>query len=231
MGIAAFNQALKNANVSRNPRYNAAVKRVGMRIAHVANARVHNWDFKVIQDDKQMNAFALPGGKVAVYTGIMPIAQTDAGLATVMAHEIAHVVARHGGERMSAGMLAQLGETAVSTMMSGKNPKTYKAVMQAYGLGANIGVIMPFGRSQESEADRIGLIYMAKAGYDPREALAFWQRMSDASKGKRRSSEFLSTHPSYGTRTKNLRRWMPQAMVYYNRANKAPNNRVIEGGS
>lgn len=227
MGLTAFKEILKNEQISTNQSYNNSVTRIGQRIAAVSDTQNYKWDFKVIEDDEQINAFALPGGKVAVYTGILPVAETDAGLATVMAHEIAHVAARHGGERVSTGILAQLGAVGVGAAMSGSDPFVYEAVMQAYGLGANVGVLLPFSRSQESEADRIGLVYMAKAGYDPREAVAFWQRMDEAVKGNPQPPEFLSTHPGYGTRIRNLQQWLPEAMVYYNSSSKAPNNPII----
>jgi predicted Zn-dependent protease len=226
MGLTAFKEVLKNEQISTNQSYNTAVTRVGQRIAAVSDTQNYKWDFKVIEDDEQINAFALPGGKVAVYTGILPVAETDAGLATVMAHEVAHVAARHGGERVSTGILAQLGAVGVGAAMGGSDPFVYEAVMQAYGLGANVGVLLPFSRSQESEADRIGLVYMAKAGYDPREAVAFWQRMDEAVKGNPQPPEFLSTHPGYGTRIRNLQQWLPEAMVYYNSSSKAPNNSI-----
>jgi len=228
MGLTAFNEVLKNEEISHNQSYNEAVTRVGKRIAAVSDTQNYEWDFVVIKDDEQINAFALPGGKVAVYTGILPVAQTDAGLATVMAHEVGHVAARHGGERVSTGVLAQLGAVGVSAAMGGSDPYVYEAVMQAYGLGANVGVLLPFGRSQESEADRIGLIYMAKAGYDPREAIAFWERMNAASEGKSQPPEFLSTHPGYQTRINNLNLWLPEAMTYYNSSAKAPNNQITK---
>ena len=226
MGLTAFKEVLKNEQISTNQSYNNAVTRVGQRIAAVSDTQNYKWEFKVIEDDEQINAFALPGGKVAVYTGILPVAETDAGLATVMAHEVAHVAARHGGERVSTGILAQLGAVGVGAAMGGSDPFVYEAVMQAYGLGANVGVLLPFSRSQESEADRIGLVYMAKAGYDPREAVAFWQRMDEAVKGNPQPPEFLSTHPGYGTRIRNLQQWLPEAMVYYNSSSKAPNNPI-----
>ncbi len=228
MGLTAFNQVLKDEKISNNQSYNDAVTRVGQRIAAVSHTQGYEWDFKVIDDNEQINAFALPGGKVAVYTGILPVAQTDAGLATVMAHEVAHVAARHGGERVSTGVIAQLGAVGIGAAMGGSDPFVYQAVMQAYGLGANVGVLLPFGRSQESEADRIGLIYMAKAGYDPREAVGFWERMEAASQGGSAPPEFLSTHPGYQTRINNLRMWLPEAMTYYNGAAKAPNNKITE---
>lgn len=228
MGLTAFNEVLKSEEISNNQSYNDAVTRVGQRIAAVSHTQGYEWDFKVIEDDEQINAFALPGGKVAVYTGILPVAQTDAGLATVMAHEVAHVAARHGGERVSTGVLAQLGAVGIGAAMGGSDPYVYEAVMQAYGLGANVGVLLPFGRSQESEADRIGLIYMAKAGYDPREAVGFWERMETASQGESAPPEFLSTHPGYQTRISNLKKWLPEAMTYYNSSAKAPNNTISE---
>lgn len=228
MGLTAFNQVLKDEKISNNQSYNDAVTRVGERIAAVSHTQGYDWDFKVIDDDEQINAFALPGGKVAVYTGILPVAQTDAGLATVMAHEVAHVAARHGGERVSTGVIAQLGAVGIGAAMGGSDPFVYQAVMQAYGLGANVGVLLPFGRSQESEADRIGLIYMAKAGYDPSEAVGFWERMEAASEGQSSPPEFLSTHPGYQTRISNLKKWLPEAMTYYNSSAKAPNNKITE---
>lgn len=226
MGLTAFKEVLQTATISNNQSYNAAVQRVGNRIARVADTPAYEWDFKVIEDDEQINAFALPGGKVGVYTGILPVAKTEAGLATVMAHEVAHVAARHGGERVSSGMLAQLGAVGLSAAIGGGDPLVTEAVMQAYGLGANVGVLLPFNRGQESEADRIGLIYMAQAGYDPREAVSFWQRMDEAVSGQPQPPEFLSTHPGYGTRIRNLRMWLPEAMPYYQNSRKAPNNPI-----
>ena len=226
MGAMAFKEVLQNSSVSDNPGYNATVQRVGGRIAQVADTPAYNWDFKVIEDDEQINAFALPGGKVGVYTGILPVAETEAGLATVMAHEVAHVAARHGGERVTSGILAQLGAVGLSAALGGGDPLVSQAVMQAYGLGVNYGALMPFSRKQESEADRIGLIYMAKAGYDPREAVSFWERMDQAVKDKPQPPEFFSTHPGYGTRISNLNMWLPEAMPYYQNSSKAPNNPI-----
>ena len=228
MGLTAYKEVLKNETISTNQSYNEAVTRVGQRIAAVSHTQGYDWEFTVIEDDEQINAFALPGGKVAVYTGILPVAETEAGLATVMAHEVAHVAARHGGERVSTGVLAQLGAVGIGAAMGGSDPYVYEAVMQAYGLGANVGVLLPFGRSQESEADRIGLIYMAKAGYDPTEAIAFWERMEAASEVKSKPPEFLSTHPGYQTRLNNLQRWLPEAMTYYNSSAKAQNKAITQ---
>ncbi len=228
MGLAAFQDVLKTEQVSKNAQYNEAVTRVGTRIVGVADTPKYNWDFKVLKDDEQINAFALPGGKVGVYTGILPVALNDAGLATVMAHEVAHVAARHGGERMSTDVLAQIGAVGVSAALGGSDPLLADAVMQAYGIGVTVGGILPFSRTQEAEADHIGLVYMAEAGYDPREAIAFWERMDAAVKGKPQPPEFLSTHPGYGTRINNLKKWLPEALPYYEKAQKAPNNPITK---
>jgi predicted Zn-dependent protease len=172
----------------------------------------------VIDNEKTANAFALPGGKVAVYTGIFPVSKTEGGLAAVMAHEVAHVLARHGGERLSQGLLAQMGGVAVQVGMAGSDPGVVQGVMAAYGLGANVGVLLPYSRLQESEADRIGLILMAQAGYDPREAVHLWERM--AQQDRNRPPEFFSTHPSAGTRIQDLQRSMPNALTYYRPASE-----------
>lgn len=228
MGLAAFQEVLKTEKVSKNAQYNKTVTDVGMRIVSVADTPAYNWEFKVLDDSEQINAFALPGGRVGVYTGILPVAQNEAGLATVMAHEVAHVAARHGGERVSTDVLAQIGAVGVSAALGGSDPYLSEAVMQAYGIGVTVGGILPFSRAQEAEADQIGLVYMAKAGYDPREAIAFWERMDAAVKGKPQPPEFLSTHPGYGTRISNLKKWLPQALPYYEQSQKAPNNPITK---
>lgn len=209
MGLAAYREILKKEKVSKNRRVNALVQRVGNRIAKVANRPDYKWEFRVIDKDIA-NAFALPGGKVAVYTGILKYTKTETGLAVVMGHEVAHALARHGGERMSRSVLANLGLEVGAAVAGVSNPAVMQAITMAYG----VGVELPFGRGQESEADRIGLILMAKAGYDPRESVPFWQRMSAGKSGKG-PPEFLSTHPSGDTRVKQLREWMPEALVHY----------------
>ena len=228
MGDVAYNEVVKGSKVSKNPEYNAAVKRVAERIAGVADRPDFEWEYTVIDDDKTINAFALPGGKIGVYTGILKVAQTDAGLATVMSHEVGHATARHGGERITAGLLSQIGAVGLSAALGGYgvNPNITYGIMQAYGLGVHVGGILPFSRTQESEADRIGLIYMARAGYDPRESVLFWQRMAEATKNGQRPPEFLSTHPDNGTRIANLKRHMPEAMRVYTTTQKAPNNKI-----
>jgi metalloendopeptidase OMA1, mitochondrial len=228
MGTTAFQEVLQKEQISNSPEYNEVVRRVGTRIVRASDTPppVSNWEFKVIKDDKTINAFALPGGKVAVYTGILPIAKNDAGLATVLGHEIGHVAAHHGAERISAGLLTELGAAGLSLALGNRDPGIVNAVMQAYGVGVNVGAILPFSRAQEAEADKIGLIYMAKAGYDPREALEFWHRMEEATRNMPQPPVFLADHPSYGTRISNIEKLLPQAMEHYQRADKAPNTLI-----
>ncbi len=224
LGASAYLSMLETEKISPNRHYAQAVRRVGRRIAAVSHTPNLRWRYTVFDDDRQVNAFAFPGGKIGVYTGMIPVAKTDAGLATVMAHEVAHATARHGGERMTLGILLEMGSAALASAMKKKDKKTTGRVLAAYGVGTALVVALPFSRKQEGEADRIGLIYMAKAGYDPREAVAFWERMGAAGRGA--PPEFLSTHPGYRTRIKNLRKWMPEAMEYYENSQKAPNNRI-----
>jgi predicted Zn-dependent protease len=208
MGLTAYREILSKEKVSRDRRANALVRRVGERIAAVANRPDYQWEFRVIDKD-QANAFALPGGKVAVYTGILKYTQTEAGLAVVMGHEVAHALARHGAERMSRSAAANAVIGVGAAVAGVQDP----GVMQAIGAAYGVGVELPFGRGQESEADHIGLILMAKAGYDPREAIPFWQRMSGGQGGG--PPEFLSTHPSGETRIQQLQEWMPEALQHY----------------
>jgi len=216
LGVASYEEVLKKAKVMRDPAFTEPLRRVGERIARAANKPEYDWEFTVIDDPKQVNAFALPGGKVAVYTGLYPVAQDEAGLAVVVGHEVAHALARHGAERMSQGLVAQLAGVGLSVAVGDSSPATRSAVMGAFGLGAQVGVLLPFGRSQESEADHIGMILMAKAGYDPAAALKLWQRM-EAQAGGASPPEFLSTHPGYQTRQANIRSWLPEAEGYYHR--------------
>jgi predicted Zn-dependent protease len=195
------------------------VRRVGRRIAEVTRqdypiTKDYEWEFNLIDDDETPNAFALPGGKIAVYTGILKYTKTEAGLATVMGHEVAHALARHGGERISHTLLAQMGAAAVSVAVSDMSSAAVQAISTAYGAGATVGVLLPFSRLEESEADRIGLVLMARSGYDPREAVGFWQRMAEAGGGKK-PPEFLSTHPADERRIRQLEEWMPEALSYY----------------
>ena len=167
---------------------------------------------------KEVNAFCLPGGKMVVYTAILPVCETDAGLATVMGHEIAHALARHGAERMTQQKMAEIGVAAASSTLGGVDPRDRQRVMQVLNAGAQFGILR-YSRRHESEADHIGLLLMATAGYDPREAVKFWERMSKLTGGKR-TPEFLSTHPSHETRIRDLINWMPQALTLYKASGK-----------
>lgn len=173
----------------------------------------YRWAFNVVESP-EVNAWCMPGGKVVVYSGILPLTQTEAGLAVVMGHEVAHAVARHGNERMSQVLVAQLGGMALSEALEKKPQQTRQLWLTVFGLGAQVGVLLPYSRVHETEADRLGLIFMALAGYDPNEAVAFWQRMS-AHKGGSGPPEFLSTHPSDASRIAAIRRAIPEAMTYF----------------
>jgi len=224
LGAQAYAQVLRDPKVkiSQDPREVEPVNRVAKRVIEAAKqskyaemAKQFNWQVIVIKDDKTMNAFALPGGKIAVYTGIFPIAKNEAGLAAILGHEVTHALARHGAERMSQGLLTQLGLEAANIALAsqGASPIVMQTAMTALGLGANVGVLLPFSRAHESEADYIGLLLAAQAGYDPREAVRVWERMEQVSKGQ--PAEFLSTHPSHGTRIQQLEGWMNEALSYY----------------
>lgn len=213
LGAAAYKEVLAQSKVVTDPRIAGPVQRVGQRIAAVADKPEYQWEFTVIDDPKQANAFCLPGGKVAVFTGIFPIARDDAGLAAVIGHEVAHAIARHGAERVSQGLAMQVVGAGVAVAASGASPATQQAVLAAYGLGSQVGVALPFSRSQESEADRIGLILMAKAGYDPQAAIGLWQRMQQAERNA--PPEWLSTHPNPATRIEDLEGWMAEAKTYF----------------
>ncbi|MEO7935372.1 MAG: M48 family metallopeptidase [Dokdonella sp.] len=169
----------------------------------------YDWQVSVIQSD-QVNAFCLPGGKIAVYTGIIPVAKNDDGLAVVMGHEIAHALLRHGGERMAQQKLVQMGSIAASMSTGEMDPQQRQMVMAAIGAGTQYGVLLPFSRSHESEADHVGLLLAAAACYNPQEAPKLWERM--AALGKQKPPEFMSTHPAEGTRIDQLNAWMPEAM-------------------
>ncbi len=221
LGDDAYKHVLRDSVITRSPDAERIVRKVGERIAAVANKPDYKWEFTVINDPEMVNAFAVPGGKVAAYTGIFAPARDEAGLAVVLGHEVAHALARHPAERMSQGMLLQLGGVGLGVAL-GKNPAMANQVLQAYGIIGGVGVALPFGRSQETEADRIGLILMAKAGYDPRVAVDLWQRMETMEKkdgAKGRPPEFLSTHPGYETRVQNIRSFLPEALSYYQPSN------------
>ena len=213
LGVDAYEDILKKTPLSKNQAWQAQLKRVGQRISAAAAKPDYQWEFNLLQGN-EINAFCLPGGKVAFWEGIMPVAQDDNGIAVVMGHEVAHALARHGAERMSQSMGAQMIGQVLGAGVGMVNPGYTEAFSQAYGLGVNVAVILPWGRGQESEADHIGLILMAKAGYDPSAAIGFWERMSKAQKGGK-APEFLSTHPSDETRITQIKQWLPEAMKYY----------------
>lgn len=217
LGLSSFEQIKKETPLSHDRAANALVQRVGKRIAQAAAPDMPNaqWEF-VVFDSKEANAFCLPGGKVGVYTGILAITKDDAGMATVLGHEVAHAVARHGAERISEAMLIQTGGQVLSSSMSAADPTWQGIAKLAYGAGTSLGRELPHSRAQESEADHIGLIYMAKAGYDPKQAIAFWQRFMDFNKqhGGDQSSffaGFLRTHPLDEARIRQLQQWLPEA--------------------
>jgi predicted Zn-dependent protease len=170
------------------------------------------WEFNLVKSD-DVNAWCMPGGKVVFYEGILPVCQDEKGIAVVMGHEVAHAVAEHGNERLSQGLLTQMGGMALQAALARKPEQTQSLFMTAFGIGAEVGVLLPFSRQQETEADRLGLIFMAMAGYDPSVAVPFWQRM--AAQGGSAPPEFLSTHPADGTRVKNLQGFLPEALGYY----------------
>lgn len=213
LGEDAYRHILRDSVISRDPDAERIVRKVGERIARAADKPEYKWEFSVINDPETVNAFAVPGGKVAVYTGIFGPAQDEAGLAVVLGHEVAHALARHPAERMSQALLLELGGMGLGLAL-GKNPALANQVLQAYGMIGGVG-LLPFSRSQETEADRIGLILMAKAGYDPHAALDLWERMEKKEGGRSAPPEFLSTHPSYETRVQQIRSFIPEALRYY----------------
>lgn len=214
MGLDAYRQVLRKSKLSSDAAAGEQVRRVGRRIAEATGRTDYHWEFNLIED-KQVNAFCLPGGKVAVYTGILPVALDDAGLAAVLGHEVAHAIARHGGERVSEGLLVQFGLAATQVALSRNDPAMVQQVTALLGAGATVGLLLPWSRSQESEADHLGLIYMAKAGYHPATARDLWMRMDETARGRGSPPEFLSTHPSAATRIRQIEAWIPEALQYY----------------
>jgi len=200
------------------------VKRVGQRITRAVETyytdkgmtdalKGFKWEYNLV-DDKAVNAWCMPGGKIVVYTGILPITQNEAALAAVMGHEVSHALLQHGNQRMSQGLLQQLGGVALSVAVANKPAETQNLFLNAYGIGTQVGVLLPFSRKHELEADRYGLIWTAMAGYNPQEAIGLWERMEQAAAGQK-PPEFLSTHPSEGRRINQLKKYMPEALQYY----------------
>ena len=219
LGMTEFEKLKHSTPVCRDAAVNALVQKVGRRISAAAPLPNAQWEFVVFDDPKTVNAFCLPGGKVAVYTGILPITKDEGGLATVIGHEVSHAVARHGAERMTEGLLVDFGGQVLGEALQRKSAETQILIQKAYGLGSTVGVQLPHSRRQESEADHLGLIYMARAGYDPQQAIAFWQRFAafNSQQGNHPVA-FLSTHPVDQVRVQQLQAELPQAQAEYARA-------------
>lgn len=219
-----YSEFIKSNKISTDQQNTALVKRVGTKIQHAveqymaqnnlsSSLKGYNWEFNLVEDP-QVNAWCMPGGKVVVYTGILPITKDENGLAVVLGHEIAHAIAQHGDERMSQGLVAQLGGMALQEAIKTKPAMTQQLFMTAFGLGAQVGVLLPYSRTQESEADRLGLVFMAMAGYDPNIAVPFWERMASMNTGSK-PPVFLSDHPSDAKRIQDIKNEIPEAMKYY----------------
>jgi predicted Zn-dependent protease len=232
MSLTSYSTFLDSSNVVKSGNYKQMVTNAGLRISKAVETflsttadsteiKNYQWEFNLV-NDPTVNAWCMPGGKVVFYQGIMPICQTENGVAVVMGHEIAHAIARHGNERMSHGLMQQLGGVALNVAVMDKPEETQQLFQLAYGAGTQIGVMLPFSRKHESEADHMGLMFMSMAGYDPNEAPLFWNRMNDMSGGAR-PPEFLSTHPNPTKRSETLTKDMPEAMKYYEQWKKGQN--------
>lgn len=220
---SSFQDYMKTAKPSTNAANTAMVVRVGKRIAAAVETYLRNngmagevqnfaWEFHLVQE-QEPNAFCMPGGKIVVNEGILPYTQTEEGLAIVLGHEVGHAVAKHSAERLSQQMVASYGGQILSGVLANKSTATQMLAQQVYGLGAQYGVMLPYSRKNESEADHLGLVFAAMAGYNPQAAVSFWQRM--ASSGSQKVPEFMSTHPSDASRISNIQKLMPEAMKYY----------------
>jgi predicted Zn-dependent protease len=217
LGYQAFSQIRGKSRPSQDQALQARVRQVGERIAQAADRPDFQWEFVVFDDDKNANAFCLPGGKVGIYTGLFKYIKSDADLATVISHEAAHALARHAGERLSQARLARAGGMALGVGLAalGAGSGASQLAMQGYSLGAHAGVLLPYSRLQESEADRIGLILMAKAGYDPEAGVQFWERFATGKKDQTQIPQFLSTHPSDAARIQTMKKHLAEARQYY----------------
>jgi len=229
MSLQQYDEVLNKSKLSTDQQKVQMVRNVGFKIAKAAEAflveagqsasiKNYQWDFNLIEDDKTVNAWVMPGGKAAVYTGILPYTQNETGLAVVLGHEVGHALADHGNERMSDALVAQMGGMALSVALSSQPQQTQQLFATVYGVGANVGFLLPYSRLHESEADRIGLTLMARAAYDPREAIPFWQRMSK--QGEKRPPQFLSTHPAPETRIADIKKYLPEALPYFEKTAK-----------
>jgi predicted Zn-dependent protease len=227
MSLNAYQDFLSKNTIVRGTPQASMVKQVGFNIQKAVerfmvmqnlSSRLngYTWEFNLVQD-KHKNAWCMPGGRVVVYTGILPVTVDNAGLAVVMGHEIAHAIANHGAERMSQELLVQMGGMALATAVTRQPQQTQNLFLNVFGAGAQVGMLLPHSRLQESEADRLGTIFMAMAGYDPRSAIGFWQRMIAAERGSAATPELLSTHPADATRINNLKTYIAEAMKYYRR--------------
>jgi predicted Zn-dependent protease len=225
MSFQQYDEFIAQSKLSSNANQRQMVKDVGTRIQKaveqycaendlLGRIRGYRWEFNLIEDPN-VNAWCMPGGKVVIYTGLMPIAQNEAGLAVVMGHEIAHAIGRHGAERMTHGLIVEMGGMALSKALTKYPEETKNLFMRSYGIGTEVGVLLPYSRVHETEADHLGLIFMAMAGYNPNEAVTFWERMVAAKKDKAQPLEILSTHPADATRIKNIKKLIPEAMRYY----------------
>lgn len=220
LGLQSYQEALAKAKVSSRAEEVEPLRRVGHRIAAAAARPDYAWEFNVIEDPKTVNAWCMPGGKIAFYSGIYPVLEDEAAMAFVMGHEVSHALLRHGGERISQGEIAGAAEGLISLALSGRNPRTQKMVLAAFGAGAQVGVLLPFSREQEAEADRVGLQLMAKAGYDPHAAVELWKRMQSMSPNE--PSQFLSDHPSHESRIQDMESHLPDALAIFQSNSAAP---------
>jgi predicted Zn-dependent protease len=225
LSFDSYRQVMGQSQLSTNQEQVNLVRNTGFKIKSAVEKymkdngmenqlRGFDWEFNLIEDPS-INAWAMPGGKVAFYTGILPVCRDEVGVAVVMGHEVAHAIAQHGNERMTQGLMQQLGGVALAVALREKPQQTQALAMTAFGVGSTVFGTMPFGRMQETEADKLGLVFMAMAGYDPREAPRFWERMHKAGEGRQQPPQFLSTHPSHQTRIKDLNKFMPEAMKHY----------------
>lgn len=220
LGVTAYQEALSQGHVSTDPAEVQPVRRVGERIAQAANKPEFRWEFNTLVDDKTMNAWCLPGGKIAFYTGIFPVLEDEAGMAFVMGHEVGHALMHHGAERMSQNMVAGGAATLAGAALGATDTKNSEMVLAAFGALTNVGVLLPFSRKHESEADAIGLDLMAKAGYDPRAGVRVWKKMSELT--GQQPPQWLSTHPSHETRIRDLEERMAAALAVYEKSTRAP---------